>query len=282
MLSLIAAAVWLAPERTVETLSFGGKERSYILHADPSPSSRPLVVVLHGWTASGALIEANTRMAERARERGYVVAFPDGTGTRRGWNAGFIDLSGTQADDAAFVMAVVDAISARTAIDPKRVYVCGHSNGAFLSHAVAARFGDRVAAIGAVAGTIGVGERRIPNPVGRPSVMLIHAADDSVVAYAADSAALLKGIGMLDSAQWWAKSLGLPKMGTDERAAFPGARSVDRWREVSDGTEVLAVTLAAGGHQWPGGRTVGGSETRSGADATKMLLDFFDAHPPRG
>ncbi|MDX2064195.1 MAG: PHB depolymerase family esterase [Fimbriimonadaceae bacterium] len=268
-------------DRSVESISFGGSERSFILHAPPAGTPRPLVIVLHGWTASGALCEANTRMAARATERGYVVAFPDGTGARRGWNAGFIDLSGTKADDPAFVMAVVDAIGRKTSIDPRRVFVCGHSNGAFLSHAVAARYGDRVAAIGAVAGTTGVGERRLAKPTGRPSVMLIHAVDDSVVAYAADSKALLRGVAMPESAQWWATSLGLAKVATDERSAFPGAQRVDRWREAADGVEVLAVTLAEGGHQWPGGRTVGGVETRSGADATKMLLDFFDTRPRR-
>src|SRR5687768_17826522 len=41
-------------------------------------------------------------------------------------------------------------------IDPKRVYVAGHSNGGVLAHRVAADLSARIAAVAVVAGAIGV------------------------------------------------------------------------------------------------------------------------------
>ena len=233
--------------------------------------------MLHGWTASGALAEIYTKMAEGADKRGYVSVFPDGLGQTKGWNAGFIDLSGQKKNDVQFVGDLIDEVSREVKIDPNRIYVCGHSNGAFLTHAVGAELGGRLAAIGAVAGTIGIprAQTHIPDPKSPLSVMIIHGKLDPTVAFSSDSKALLKGYGAEESAQWWAEKDGI--------ALAPRKSKADRietttYRSGTTGPEVTLVTSETGVHSWPGGLTEKGQETQFGASAVDLLFGFFDRH----
>ena len=273
----------LEPGRYEKDLSSGGVSRHYILRVPKeakSDKALPLVIVLHGWTASARLAEIYTGMGTAAKGRGYVVAFPDGLGSRPGWNAGFIDLSGQGKDDVAFVNSVIDEIESQNNIDPKRIYVCGHSNGAFLSHFVGAKIGHRLAAIGAVAGTIGLPRtgRQIPDPEVPLSAILIHGQQDQMVAYDSSSRAVMKGYGAVESAKWWAE-----KDGCRAQAEVNTTQNVvtTTYRGGKQGTEVVLVSLPNGTHNWPGGQTVSGPETTSGANAAMLLLDFFDHHVRR-
>jgi polyhydroxybutyrate depolymerase len=270
----------LAPGRYTETLEFGGKKRTFIARIPEASRTRPVpvVVVLHGWTASGLAAEAYTQMAREGEKRGYLTIFPDGLGDNKGWNADFLDLSGHRADDAAFVIALLDWAGKQVAVDPNRLYVCGHSNGGMLSHLVGARFGDRIAAIGVVAGTSGVNGRRIPDPKNPVSVLIVHAIPDRTVAFARNSEALLKGDGAEEAAELWRKAIGAPET----------AISTDRdgvWRRIwaggRDGTTVELVALRNGTHAWPGGIERAGVTNRAGYEAAQELLDFFDRHPKR-
>jgi polyhydroxybutyrate depolymerase len=244
----------------------------------------PLVVVLHGWTASAALAEAYTKMAAQAEKSGFIVAFPDGLGQLQGWNAGFIDLSGKKGDDVGFISGVIDKVESESDIDVDRVYVAGHSNGAFMADLLGAKIGSRLAAIGVVAGTIGIpssapgGYTMIPTPTSPVSVIAIHSRKDVMVAYDKSSSALLRCYPAPEAAMWWAKQDGCiptPKVtknatGTVETSLYSGGKN---------GTEVELVTLTNGSHDWPGGLTRDGEETDSGLDAAQTLWDFFVAHP---
>ena len=93
------------------TLNDVGIPRETILRIPKTEGPRPLVIVLHGWTASGAMAEQYTGMAEEGERRGYVTMFPDGLGKAKGWNAGFIDLTGQKPDDIALRGAFLKAKS---------------------------------------------------------------------------------------------------------------------------------------------------------------------------
>ena len=279
-LALLKASV-KAPGRYVESIGVDGQERTFVVRIPKAASSGkplPLVVVLHGWTATGAAAELYTRMGAKSDQAGFVAVFPDGTGPkgRLGWNAGFLDLSGQGHDDAEFVSRLIDHVEAETPIDRRRVFVCGHSNGAFLSHLVAAKLGSKVRAIGAVAGTIGLDgvkpPRIIPKPASPVSVLIIHGMKDPLVAYDHASRAILQSVPALECAAWWAKQDGA----RGPRAVRNDATmDVREWWGGKSGTIVRLVSLKHGVHDWPGGRGIRGSETASGADAADMIWDFF-------
>jgi len=274
------------PGRYVERMTVGGFDRSYILRvprAYDGTKPLPLVIVLHGWTASARIAEQATHMGEESDKEGFVMVAPDGVGSPQGWNAGFINLSGKQVDDVKFIDALLDKVESEVGIDTDRVFVAGHSNGAFLANLLAARLSTRVAAIASVAGTVGVpskdgGFKIIDPAVGPVSVMLIHGKMDRMVQYASTDVALLHGVGAMESAKWWAKQDGCSLTPTESKSpngyvvtdTFPGGKN---------GTEVTLVSISNGTHDWPGGISRDGPETKTGVNAASLIWDFFKSHP---
>lgn len=277
-----------APGRYTYSMKNEGTDRTFALRvpkAYDGTRALPLVVILHGWTTSGALAEQYTRMADVAEKEGFVLAAPDGLGDARGWNAGFLDLSGRHQDDAAFVASVIDKAEKEVGIDRDRVYVAGHSNGAMLANLVGARYADRVAAIGVVAGTIGFPPSSgksvtIPDPKGPISAMIIHGKQDETVAYEPNLKGLLKGIGAPQSARWWAQRIGALSE-PSRNVAMDGRVVSETWKGGRNGTEVTLISIANGTHAWPGGYTRGGRENETGVDAAEVLWKFFREHPKK-
>ncbi|RYG46680.1 hypothetical protein EON79_09505 [bacterium] len=272
----------IAPGRYERTMVSGGVTRKFILRVPKAYDASkpvPLVIVLHGWTSTAAAMESYSGMAEEAEKRGYVSVFPDGLGQSQGWNAGFIDLSFQKKDDIGFIGELMTETGKQVGIDPKRIYVCGHSNGAFLTYAVGAKYGDKIAAIGAVAGTIGLpkstGKNMIPDPAAKLSVIAIHGRLDPTVGYGGGTVqALLQGVGAQDAATWWAEKVGAKDPQTQDTYGV----ETKIWRS-PEGYDVELVSFAKGKHEWPG--SLNRSTATDSMRAEKILMNFFDAHPKK-
>ncbi len=123
---------------------------------DPSKPA-PLVLLLHGYGVNGVLQDAVFGFSSFADANGILYAFPDGTKDQTGnrfWNAtdSCCDFYGSGVDDVAYLTAVLDDMAAHFNVDPKRVFVTGHSNGGFMAHRLACDRADRIAAIVPLAG----------------------------------------------------------------------------------------------------------------------------------
>jgi polyhydroxybutyrate depolymerase len=153
---------------------------------DPAKPT-PLVVLLHGYTSSGANQESYFKLAAVAAAETFLYAYPDGTTDKNGsrfWNAGgaCCNFFGSKVDDVAYLTAIVDDMSARYNVDPKRVYFVGHSNGGFMAHRMACELSRRVAAIVSLAGTMESPPAcKAPSPV---AVLQVHGDADATVSYA--------------------------------------------------------------------------------------------------
>ncbi|MEO7094385.1 MAG: alpha/beta fold hydrolase, partial [Polyangiales bacterium] len=117
----------------------------------------PLVILLHGYGASGAIQEGYFKLGAVADEKTFLLATPDGTldgSGKRFWDASdaCCNFTKTKVDDVAYVAAIIDDMSAKYNVDPKRVYLVGHSNGGFMSHRAACELSPRIAAIVSLAG----------------------------------------------------------------------------------------------------------------------------------
>ena len=98
------------------------------------------MLVFHGGGGTGPGTERLTRFTALADREGFLVAFPEGV--EKNWNDGR-EFTGSRAhrdhvDDVAFVTALIDAIGRAHAVDPRRVYATGISNGGIFSHYLAA------------------------------------------------------------------------------------------------------------------------------------------------
>lgn len=184
------------------------------LHIPPSYDGRtpvPLVILLHGYTSSGAQTESYVRFAPLANEYGFVYAYPDGTRDflgNRFWNAtdACCNFFGSNVDDSQYLLDLIDAIKRQCNIDPRRVHFVGHSNGGFMSYRMACDHSDVVASIASLAGMT----FENPNDCGPAEpvhVLHIHGTNDSVIFY--PGGCLISCYpGAVESAEQWASFAG--------------------------------------------------------------------------
>ena len=118
----------------------------------------PLVMLLHGlnpWGGQG--LEDYWQFTPLADQFGFLYLYPDGTvdsGGNRFWNAtdACCDFDGTGVDDSGYLRDLMDEIELQLNVDPRRVYVGGHSNGGFMSYRMACDHAETIAAIMSLAG----------------------------------------------------------------------------------------------------------------------------------
>jgi polyhydroxybutyrate depolymerase len=236
--------------------------RPYQVHVPPDLApGRPaaLVLLLHGYGASGAQQSAYFGFADLAATRGAIVAYPDGTvdpAGRRFWNAtdACCDLYASGVDDVAYLTAVLDDLERRFAVDPRRVYVVGHSNGAFMAHRLACELAPRVAGIAALAGDVWDDASRC-RPAAAVAVLQVHGDRDLVVPYSGGQIAGTQGAipSAAESVATWASlngcTGGLTAAGErlDLDVLLAGAETrIDRFACTAAGAELW--TIEGGGH----------------------------------
>jgi polyhydroxybutyrate depolymerase len=147
----------------------------------------PLVVLLHGYTASGDLAERYLEVQLLAEERAFLYVHPDGTkdaAGRRFWNAtdACCNLFSSGVDDSAYLLAVIEGVQRAYKVDAKRIYVIGHSNGGFMTYRMACDHADRIAAVVSIAGATFADPRKC-QPSEPVNVVQIHGTADAVIAY---------------------------------------------------------------------------------------------------
>jgi polyhydroxybutyrate depolymerase len=117
----------------------------------------PLLILLHGYGASGAEETAYLEIDNLVEEAGIIFAAPDGTPDSSGsrfWNAtdACCNFGKVPVDDVGYIASLITDISAEWNVDPKRVYLMGHSNGGFMSYRMACEKADLLAGIVVLAG----------------------------------------------------------------------------------------------------------------------------------
>lgn len=245
---------------------------------DPSRPA-PLVVALHGYTSSGSQLEDYFHFKALADAKGFLYAFPDGTKDFLGlrfWNATDACCNyGSNVDDVAYLEAVIADMSGRYDVDPRRVFVVGHSNGAFMAHRMACDRAGRVAAIVALAGDNwkDVSKCKPSEPV---AVLQIHGDDDPVIHYdGGQNVGLQPYPSALASMTSWAQldacaataQTGFPSVDVD--SSVSGAETtVARWSGCRPGGAAELWTMHGSGHQ--PSLTAGFGE---------LVWGFLSAHP---
>lgn len=173
------------------TLRVVGGARPAKLYVPPTykaGQAMPLLVLLHGYGASGSIQEAYFDMAKQADAQGFLLLAPDGTTDQSGkrfWNAtpACCNFFGSTVDDEAYLLQLITEVQATTTVDAKRVVFLGHSNGGFMTYRMACKHADRIAAVGVLAG----GFLLTPTacaPSEPVSLLHAHGDADETVAYA--------------------------------------------------------------------------------------------------
>ena len=111
-----------AGDEITKELITRGKTRAYYLYVPSTikPETKaPLIVMLHGSGRNGiTLVE---KWKDYAKKEGIILAGPDAT-NQRGWSA--------PQDGPDFLYELVEELKTKYPINPRRVYLFGHSAGA--------------------------------------------------------------------------------------------------------------------------------------------------------
>lgn len=218
----------------------------------------PLVVLLHGYSSRGSTQASYFGIDSVAEEQGFILAHPNGTRDPAGnrfWNAtdACCDFFGSGVDDVAYLEAVIDEIAGQYRVDEGRVYLAGHSNGAFMAHRLACDRAARVAAIVTLAGMQWDDPARCP--AGSPvSVLHVHGRNDRVVRYEGGATPKGRYPGAVPTAATWAAANGCDGSlsSTGERrdlvANLPGDDTAVERHSGCAGVDVELWTIEAGGH----------------------------------
>nr|HEX4314064.1 PHB depolymerase family esterase [Kofleriaceae bacterium] len=250
------------------TWMVGSAGRSALVHVpasyDPATPT-PVVLDFHGLAGSASQEAALTGADAEADTAGFISVHPASATSIGSWNAGDCcgEAQAENLDDMSYVGALLDELDAQLCVDDARVYAMGLSNGGYMSHRLGCELSDRIAAIGPVAGAIGV-TCQPPRPV---PVFEVHGNADPLVPYALGSA----------SAAQWAQMNGCTSSSTTFQN---GVATCVTQSGCTAGADVTFCTIAGGGHQWPGGETLPflGSNTDD-LHATDAIWTFFAAHP---
>jgi polyhydroxybutyrate depolymerase len=157
------------------------------------PSARvPFVLLLHGLGMSGEGVVNQLVFTELARKRRFAFVAPDGSPsiTRgRFWNgfAACCDFDQLKPDHVYLLGQLLREVAKHPAIDPRRLYVLGYSNGGFMAHRLACEV-PGIAAIASMAGS-GPGEGEVCRPAAPVSVLQVHGDADVAIRYGGGPAA---------------------------------------------------------------------------------------------
>ena len=128
------------------------EEREYIFYKPEGlKNNSPLVLVLHGYTSSAETIQWYSQMNEIADEHAFAVCYPQGTDDNNGiphWNA---NLKISDVNDIKFLSELAQTLQEIHSLDPARTFVCGMSNGGFMSYTLACEAPEIFKAIAALA-----------------------------------------------------------------------------------------------------------------------------------
>lgn len=128
-----------------QSISFENKNRNYYVFVpEPAPAGPiPLIVLLHGTGRDGSSLTGPWQ--NLAKQSGFALVAPDAI-NRQGWDM--------FSDGPDFLHDVVEAVKGKAPIDPRRVYLFGHSAGGHHSLGVGLLESEYFAAVAVHAGIL--------------------------------------------------------------------------------------------------------------------------------
>jgi polyhydroxybutyrate depolymerase len=259
------------------TLNIGGLTRQYFVHVPAIYDGKtplPLVLVLHGATESPENLERMSGMSAAADKEMFLAVYPRGTGRLPTWNAGACcgPAMENHVDDVGFMSALIGKLEQDFAVDSKRIFATGISNGGMLSYRLACEMSGKIAAIAPVEGAQDVACR----PSNAVSVIIFHGTADRLVPFDGGTTPFQMGshrsdASVSDTTTFWVKQDGCSP--TPERKETDGAH-VETYSGCRDGAGVAVYAIPGGHHIWPGTRF-----SHNDVPATSLMWNFFARHP---
>lgn len=211
-----------------------GTVRDYIVHAPPgytTGKSYPMVLVFHGRPGEAKGMPKLTKMNEVADANDFLAVYPD------------------QFTDTEAVGELIDHLTAKWGVDPKRVHATGFSRGAQFTYELAAELTGRFGSVAPVSG-IGASEAPLPQPI---SLITFQGALDRLRQ------------GFTTTNNNWRGAAGCAEKSVTTITMEGGPTHIYT-AACKGNAEHIVYAIARMAHEWP-------------ADASKLIWQFFANHP---
>lgn len=270
----------------------------------PDLNSLPLVVMLHGCAQTATQFAQSTRMNQLAEEKGFAVLYPQqpathNTGRCWRWYKKSVQKGGGEVKS---VVAIINHVTDRYALDRSRIYIAGISAGAAMANIIAMNHPHLIAAVGLHSGSafgtaqtpmegykvmqrgassalyaaVHEAASRFAQFPTMPAI-LIHGREDSIVRpinleHLAEQFRELHHLAGHDRKKVLVK--------ITEKPAGPRSGNAYKSYEYYSGTAMILKACEVFGldHAWSGGDGSMRFSEGLGPDASKLMWDFFSRH----
>lgn len=285
------------PSSIKASLEHQNNLREFTLHIPPTYDGLtdvPLVIVLHGGGGNSESVQNFTQMNPVSDTNGFIVAYPQGFGPTQNGGFSWADGRETSAtnmgiDDVGFILKLMDKITSEYQISENKIYVCGFSNGGFMSQKLACELENTFAGVGTLGATIGT-EVFNTCATNQSIPMLFVLGDaDPFVPYnggtVTNNPSNIEGVETI--ANFWKEhnqcqttkpAIQLPDLDVTDNSTV----TLFEFTDCDCNASVKLYKINNGGHTWPGVENVNyemiAGETNEDIRASDVLWEFFNEH----
>lgn len=170
-----------------ETLEYNGVTREYTIYIPENYDATNAVPLLFNFHGGGGNIASHIAIADMstiADTAGFVIVYPQALpDPNDGGSANWLHKEPTSIDDVFFIDALIVGISAEYVIDTNRIYACGYSLGGEFTYELVCRLNEQIAAVAAVARTMGTAAHDNCMPSHPTGILTILGTDDFISPY---------------------------------------------------------------------------------------------------
>ena len=253
----------------VQHFTWQGTEREYLVRTPANyDGTLPVLFFLHGLGDNITRCDQEFNFGQIAEEFGWTIVVPQARNLGMGnmWNVG---MTNSDVDDAGFLLALLDSLTAQYQLDPDSVFFTGFSMGGFMTHRLAIEHGDRITACAPVSGLIYTAQASL-TPVAPVRMLHIHGTNDNVVGYNGYSSAfgMTLGLGVDAILNYWQNTNGCagePTIDTLPDIKNDGLRFI-RYT-YNCGTDLQHLKVVGGTHTW--------YDDQFDVDYKNVIYEFF-------
>ncbi len=281
-----------------DSLLHQDKQRLYILHIPPDYDGSkkvPMLIFLHGGGGNFLSAQGFTRFNPVSNKNGFITAYPQAYYESAPNSFIWADGRNTSADkagidDVGFIGKMTDTILAGYNVDRKKIYLCGFSNGSFLTQRIAFEDNKRYAAMAALGGTLDSNLLQNANPGRAIPMMYVFGMEDPFVPFEGGLVSGVPGVpvtGIESAVKYWAEnnrckteldSVRLPDITPKDNSTI----TVFEYTDCGCNSDVKYYKIYGAGHTWPGVENESyeeiAGETNEDINAGEELWNFFNKY----
>lgn len=293
LIFLLVCGIAMAQQNVADSLEHQNYQRQYIVHLPPTYTGTvdvPVVIVLHGGSGTSLNAQGFTEMNFVSNQNNFLAVYPEGIGDAPpgySWADGrntTADQAGI--DDVGFITKLIGQLSQDYSVDTTKVYVCGFSNGGFMTQRLACEIPEKFAAIAGLGCSIDTSLIRTCKPQRPVPMAYFFGTTDPEVPYGGGNMKnpSVTAVVAVDTAvEFWVKNNNCQK--AEDKFDVPNSVQSDnstvefyKYTDCDCDADFYFYKILGGGHTWPGvpiAQFPQLGNTNEDIHASYLLWDFF-------